>query len=90
MDKKNYLYGMKIQNELLARNGKYNDLSTLNVMLINEQTSLKSQMKKADKFNADFVIIIGDSEIAENVVTIKCMKTAEQFKEPVDDLKWFF
>lgn len=90
MDKKNYLYGMKIQNELLARNGQYNDLSTLNVMLINEQTSLKSQMKKADKVDADYVIIIGDSEIAENVVTIKNMKTAEQVKEPVTDLKWFF
>lgn len=90
MDKKNYLYGMKLQNELLARNGKYNDLSTLNVMLINEQTSLKSQMKKADKVDADYVIIIGDSEIAENVVTIKNMKTAEQVKEPITDLKWFF
>lgn len=90
MDKKNYLYGMKIQNELLSRNGKYNDLSTLNVILINEQTSLKSQMKKADKVDADYVIIIGDSEIAENVVTIKNMKTAEQVKEPVTDLKWFF
>lgn len=90
MDKKNYLYGMKIQNELLARNGQYNDLNTLNVMLINEQTSLKSQMKKADKVDADYVIIIGDSEIAENVVTIKNMKTAEQVKEPVTDLKWFF
>lgn len=90
MDKKNYLYGMKLQNELLARNGQYNDLSTLNVMLINEQTSLKSQMKKADKVDADYVIIIGDSEIAENVVTIKNMKTAEQVKEPITDLKWFF
>lgn len=90
MDKKNYLYGMKIQNELLSRNGKYNDLSTLNVILINEQTSLKSQMKKADKVDADYVIIIGDSEIAENVVTIKNMKTAEQVKEPITDLKWFF
>lgn len=90
MDKNNYLYGMKIQNELLARNGRYNDLSTLNVMLINEQTSLKSQMKKADKVAADYVIIIGDSEITENVVTIKNMKTAEQVKEPVTDLKWFF
>jgi histidyl-tRNA synthetase len=90
MDKKNYLYGMKIQNDLLSRNGQYNDLSSLNVMLINEQTSLKSQMKKADKVAADYVIIIGDSEIAENVVTIKNMKTAEQVKEPVTDLKWFF
>jgi histidyl-tRNA synthetase len=47
-------------------------------------------MKKADKVDADYVIIIGDSEIAENVVTIKNMKTAEQVKEPVTDLKWFF
>lgn len=90
MDKKNYLYGMKIQDELLTRNKNCKDLSTLNVMLINEQTSLKSQMKKADKVEADYVIIIGDSEIAENVVTIKNMKTAEQVKKPITDLKWFF
>lgn len=90
MDKKNYLYGMKIQNDLLSRNAQYNDLNTLNVMLINEQTSLKSQMKKADKVDADYVIIIGDSEIAENVVTIKNMKTAEQVKEPIKTLKSFF
>lgn len=90
MDKKNYLYGMKIQDELLTRNKNCKDLNTLNVMLINEQTSLKSQMKKADKVEADYVIIIGDSEIAENVVTIKNMKTAEQVKEPITDLKWFF
>ena len=90
MDKKNYLYGVKIQDEILTRNKNCKDLSTLNVMLINEQTSLKSQMKKADKVDADYVIIIGDSEIAENVVTIKNMKTAEQVKESVADLKWFF
>ena len=90
MDKKNYLYGMKIQDELLTRNKNCKDLNTLNVMLINEQTSLKSQMKKADKVDADYVIIIGDSEIAENVVTIKNMKTAEQVKEPIKTLKSFF
>ena len=90
MDKQNYLYGMKIQNELLSKNTQSNTAPQLTVILINEQTSLKSQMKKADKANADYVIIIGDSEVAENVVTIKNMKTSEQLKEPVKTLKSFF
>ena len=90
MDKQNYLYAMNLQNKLLSDEFLKNGFNPYTVSLINEQTSLKSQMKKADKFNADYVLIIGDSERAENSVTIKDMKTGEQFKLPVEQLANIF
>lgn len=90
MDKKNYLYAMNLQNKLLSDEFVKNGANTYKISLINEQTSLKSQMKKADKFNADYVLIIGESERNENSVTIKNMKTGEQFKLPVEQLATIF
>jgi histidyl-tRNA synthetase len=90
MDKKNYLYAMNLQNQILSDEFVKNGINPYTVSLINEQTSLKSQMKKADKFNADYVLIIGESERTENSVTIKNMKTGEQFKLPVEQLATIF
>ena len=39
--------------------------------------SVKAQMKYADKLGAEYVVVIGDNEIAEGVVTLKNMKTGE-------------
>ena len=39
--------------------------------------SVKAQMKYADKLGAEYVVVIGDNEIAEAVVTLKNMKTGE-------------
>ena len=39
--------------------------------------SVKAQMKYADKIGAEYVVVIGDNEIAEGVVTLKNMKTGE-------------
>lgn len=36
--------------------------------------SFKSQFKKADKFNADFALILGDEEVENNQVSIKPLK----------------
>ena len=38
---------------------------------------VKAQMKYADKLGAEYVVVIGDNEIAEGVVTLKNMKTGE-------------
>lgn len=89
MDKRNYLYAMKLQNKLLSESCKFSE-TALNVSLINEQTSLKSQMKKADKLNADYVLILGKSEITENCVTIKNMKTGEQFNKAIEKINSIF
>ncbi len=66
IDKDNYIFGLKIQKDLM------NSLNQ-SVGIVTEQTSLKSQMKKADKMNARYVLIFGSNEIAENKVAVKDM-----------------
>ena len=36
--------------------------------------SLKNQMKKADKSNADFALILGEEELSNNKISIKPLK----------------
>ncbi len=43
-----------------------------------EKKSLKSMMKKADKMNASFVVIIGENEKNSNTVVLKDMKNSTQ------------
>jgi histidyl-tRNA synthetase len=47
-----------------------------NITLINDISmgSLKSQMKKADKSNADFALILGEEELSNNQLSIKPLK----------------
>ena len=42
--------------------------------------SLKAQMKYADKAGAEFVLVIGDNEIAEGVSELRNMKSGEKVK----------
>jgi histidyl-tRNA synthetase len=48
--------------------------------------SLRGQMKYADKVKAAAVIIIGDDEIAKNVVAVRMMQSGEQVEIQMDDL----
>ena len=43
-----------------------------------EGKSLKSQMRRADKFNARFTLIIGDDELAKGVAALKDMDQGTQ------------
>lgn len=47
-----------------------------NIIIVNDMTqaSLKSQMKKADKSNACFALILGDEEINKNQIIIKPLR----------------
>ena len=47
-----------------------------NITLSNDLSmgSLKSQMKKADKSNADFALILGEEELSHNQLSIKPLK----------------
>ena len=47
-----------------------------NIILSNDLSmgSLKSQMKKADKSNADFALILGEEELSNNQLSIKPLK----------------
>jgi histidyl-tRNA synthetase len=48
--------------------------------------SLKAQMRYADKLGARFVLILGDEELRENVVTVRDMKRSEQWREKIDEV----
>ncbi len=50
----------------------------MRVELDYEGKSLKSQMRKADKSKAAYVIILGDDELAKGYVTLRNMATKEQ------------
>ena len=52
--------------------------------------SLKSQMREADRQQAEFVIIIGDNEIQREQATLKNMKTSEQAEVMFRDLIAYF
>jgi histidyl-tRNA synthetase len=49
--------------------------------------SLKSQMKRADKLNSSFTLIIGDKEIDEKRVDLRNMKTKHQQALSLDNLQ---
>ena len=49
-------------------------------------SSLKSQMRLADKVGARYVMILGEDEIKKGVVTLKDMKTGTQQEEKLDNL----
>ena len=48
--------------------------------------NLKSNFKASDKFNAKFIIIIGESEKCSNLLTIKNNSTKEEYKIKHDEL----
>lgn len=72
--------------------------SALNIAGIKTETdysgrSLKSLMKRADKLNADFVLIAGDKEIEDNALVLRNMRTKDQYfitaENPVEQLETF-
>jgi histidyl-tRNA synthetase len=51
-----------------------------------EGRSLKSQMKRADRSGADYVLIVGEKELAEGAAVLRNMATKEQETIPLGDL----
>ncbi|MDO4451157.1 MAG: histidine--tRNA ligase, partial [Moraxella sp.] len=47
-------------------------------------TSLKSQMKKADKSGATYTVIIGETEVANDQISVRTMATGEQSLQGMD------
>jgi len=54
------------------------------------EKSFKNQMKEANKFAADFVIILGDEEISASTVSIKNMQNSEQTTIPISSVLQYF
>ncbi len=48
--------------------------------------SMKALMKRANKLNAPFVLIVGENELAENQVILRNMETKEQISLDIDTL----
>lgn len=48
--------------------------------------SMKGHMKKADKLNAKYCIILGEDELAKNIVLIKDFSTREQKEVAIDNI----
>ena len=51
-----------------------------------EDKKIKAKFKYADKLQIPFVIVIGEDEIANNVITLKNMKTGEQQTVSIEDV----
>ena len=49
-----------------------------------EGRSIKSQMKRADRLQAAFALILGDDELAAGAVSVKNMASGEQARVPRD------
>lgn len=49
-------------------------------------TSLKSQLKRANKMNARYALLLGEEELAEGLVTIKNLMTGEQSRVSQDSV----
>lgn len=47
---------------------------------------MKGQFKAADRLNAKFVLILGDQEVANNVINVKSMSTGEQAEVPFENI----
>ena len=47
---------------------------------------IKPQFKYANKLNAKYTVVIGDSEIEKNIVSLKDMESGEQKEISIDDL----
>jgi histidyl-tRNA synthetase len=49
--------------------------------------NMKPQMKSADRLGAKFVVILGDDELANQIVLLKDMSTGEQYEVSFDEAK---
>ncbi|MCB1024199.1 MAG: histidine--tRNA ligase [Acidobacteria bacterium] len=59
--------------------------SGLRTFVYPEADKLGKQFKYADQINVEYVCVLGETEIAENTVTLKNMKTGEQETLAVDE-----
>tara|TARA_Y100001970_G_C14211309_1_gene847107 strand:+ start:292 stop:1563 length:1272 start_codon:yes stop_codon:yes gene_type:complete len=64
----------------------------LGIKVINEtlRRSVRSQMREANKVNAQFVIIIGQEDISNNEVVIKNMQDGSQINASIDSIEDYF
>jgi len=59
----------------------------IGVEMEGEKKSLKSQMRRADKLRARYVLIVGDDELGKGIAQLRNMDTKEQFELKLDGLE---
>ena len=60
--------------------------SGIKVELYPDAAKMKKQMTHADRRNIPYVVLVGESELKDNLFTLKTMKTGEQETLPLKDL----
>ena len=75
---RSFIEGFKIANEIRK--------TKKTVVIEHDQKSLKSQLKKADRLNARFTIIIGEEEIKNGTLIIRDMSKSSEIKTEIDKL----
>jgi len=63
--------------------------SGISAELYPEQDKMKKQMNYANRKNVKFVALVGETEIAEGLITLKQMDSGEQTKVKIDELVAF-
>ncbi len=77
------MMGERAQNAGFALAEKLRDsLTELRILTVFGGGSFKSQMKRADKSQAEIAIIIGDNELDNNIVTIKYLRADKNNDKP--------
>ena len=51
--------------------------------------SMKAQFKSVDRYNAHFAMIVGDDEVENEYVTMKCINSQTQYPVPLENLVSF-
>jgi histidyl-tRNA synthetase len=64
--------------------------SGIPVILDGEERSIKNSLKRADRLNVKYVIIVGEDEIKAGRLTIKNLESGEQFAFSLDESISFF
>ena len=59
--------------------------SGLRCQLYTEQRKFKAKMSYADKIGTPFTVLLGEDELAEDVLAVKKMETGEQRKLTVEE-----
>ncbi|MCX7830005.1 MAG: histidine--tRNA ligase [Acidobacteria bacterium] len=71
LGEKEFKYALKLASFL-----RNNNIPTI---VDGEEKSLKNSLKKADKIGVQYVVIIGEDEIKSGLLTLKNLKSGEQF-----------
>ncbi len=60
------------------------------VIIDGEERSVKNSMKRADRLNVKFAVIVGEDEIKAERLTVKNLESGEQFAFGIEEAASFF